>query len=145
MDVLFTTRDSLSSKIIRTTTGEPFSHCAIEAYGFVVHSSFRGVIIEPLSKFKENNIIVDKVNVGKGNSKLLKALSDSYGKSYDVPALFYLGLKLLLKKVGISLPKKNLWQTTGMYLCTEFVTHVLDGEEDSLLTPGQLLDKLRSN
>lgn len=143
MEILFTTRNELPAKIIRSVTGESMSHCAIEAFGFVVHSSFRGVAIEPLSKFKEKNIIVDKVNVGKGNAKLLKALSESFGKSYDVPALFYLGLKLLLSKIGISLPKKNLWQTTGMYICTEFVSHVLDGEEDSLLTPGQLLDKLR--
>lgn len=133
----------MGSKIIRKVTHEDVSHCAIEAYGFVVHSNHRGVNIETISSFKKINEVVDTVEVGKGNAKLLKSLSQSHRRGYDVPGLIYLGLKLILGKLGISLPKKNLWQTTGMYLCTEFVTHVITGEENSEMTPGQLRDKLK--
>lgn len=144
MNILFTTRSGLLPSLIRANTHENVSHCAIEAYGFVVHSNYRGVSIEPLSKFKEINKIVDIVDIGKSHTKLMATLAQSHRKGYDILALLYLACKHLLGKVGISLPKKNLWQSTGMYLCTEFVTQVLTGQEDSMITPGQLRDKLRS-
>ena len=145
MKVLFTTRNSVVSNLIKKVTHEAVSHCAIESHGFIVHSNQHGVLIEPLSKFKKKNQIVDSVDVGKGNKKLLKALSQTHRKGYDIPGLLYLGLKFSLGKIGIKLPKKNLWQTTGMYLCTEFVTHVLDGKENSMITPGQLLNRLKGD
>lgn len=58
---------------------------------------------------------------------------------YDFGALFYLALRVLFPW----LPKKNLWQTSGMFLCTEWVTEVLEGEEDSMITPYKLFLRLK--
>ena len=145
MNILFTTNNDLVSKLIRATTGEDISHVAIEAHGFICHASSGGVQIEPKSVFCRRHEIIDTISVGKRNKQLMTALSYSYQRPYDYFGVVYLGLKLLARKVNISLPKKNLWHDTGMYFCTEFITHVVDGKRDSMLTPGQLRDRLRGN
>ena len=53
-----------------------------------------------------------------------------HGHPYDFGALFYLAAR----RVCPWLPKKNLWQCSGMFLCTEWVTRYLDGAEDSMKT-----------
>jgi len=64
---------------------------------------------------------------------------DSYeGSMYDYGAFLYIGLKCLLP----FLPKINLWQTTGMFLCTEWVQEVLGREIDSMITPYKLYELL---
>ena len=63
-----------------------------------------------------------------------------YGaRFYDVLGFLYLGLRLLFPWL---LPKKNLWQVTGMFMCTEFLTEFTHGQELSLITPDQLYYKL---
>jgi hypothetical protein len=75
-----------------------------------------------------------------------KVLEDTEGRSYDYTGLLYLGLRYYAKRyLGVSLPKVNLWQISGMFTCTEFVTKVLSGKEDSLITPYQLFLLLGGN
>lgn len=140
MKVIFTTTDLLSSKIIRWVTGEDISHCALESGNYVLHSSFSGTIIEYKTDFYERNQVLYEINMPE-----IATINFKERRGYDFGAILYLGLKLALAKVGIKLPKKNLWQTTGMYLCTEFITEVLDEKENSMITPYKLYLKLKES
>ncbi len=140
MEILFTTTDFISSELIREVTGEPVSHCAIKYNDFVIHSNFKGVVIEPYSYFLEKNEIKYKIDIPDNLSRLKHITDLYYGKLYDFGALFYLGFRLILPDL---FPKKNLWQATGMFLCTEFITEFIDEKEDSLITPYKLYLRLK--
>jgi hypothetical protein len=144
MQVLFTTTDGWSSRTIRKLTGEEVSHCAIRISDFVIHSDWAGVEIMTYQKFAESRQIVYSVPLRQNVNKLMKMLSEAEGSWYDYGAILYMGARILAKKIGINLPKINIWQTTGMFLCTEFVTKLIDKSEDSMITPGQLYTKLTS-
>jgi hypothetical protein len=139
--VLFTRSNLLGSRIIRAVTGEEVSHCAILLSNTgVIHATPTGSAVVPLSEFKKVNTLVYLIAIPRDTAI---RVDFARNKSYDWGAFCYLGLRLLLRKVGIRLPKKNLWQTTGMYLCTELVSKaVLDKETE--LTPLGLYNKLRS-
>jgi hypothetical protein len=140
--VVFTYSNLVGSKLIRAVTGEPVSHCAIIlTNGNVVHSTINGSVITNLSDFSKSNTIVLDVPIP---ANLPITVDFARNRRYDWGAFLYLGLRLALRKVGIRLPKKNLWQTSGMYLCTELVSQaVLNAETE--LTPMGLYYKLRSN
>lgn len=140
--VLFTRNNLISSKLIRAITKEEVSHCAILlTNGYVVHSAINGSVITNLSDFRKSNTIVLNVPIP---ANLPITVDFARSKRYDWKAFLYLGLRLVLRKIGIRLPKKNLWQTNGMYLCTELVSKVVLNIETEL-TPMGLYYKLRSN
>ncbi len=136
MKISFTRSDLALSRFIQKVTGEPVSHVIIEAAGHVIHSNFLGVHAEPKDTYKPE--IVYSVEVPDSYEKLLSLFIKRRGSWYDFGALLYLGLRCLLPW----LPKKNLWACSGMYLCTEWVLEVLEGEEDSMITPYKLYLKL---
>lgn len=136
--VLFTRSRLLGSRLIRAVTGEPISHCAMldTDTWIVTHSTLSGIRKDTLAKFKLVNEIRYIVPV-------YPSRSPNPSAHYDYGAFLYLGLKLILSKVGIRLPKKNLWQSTGMYICTEFISgQVL--EKELQLTPMGLYRLLTS-
>lgn len=136
--ILFTTSVWPTSSLIRWVTGDDCSHCVLYQDGEVIHSSFKGVVRQPVREFLKTNKVLHAVGV-KGLDIDLKVLEEKYKDSgYDYGALFYLALRAAFPLV----PKVNLWQTSGMFLCTEFLTHVIKEEEDSLITPHQLYAKL---
>lgn len=139
MEILFTTTNLITSRLIKKITKEPVSHCAIRIGAFVIHSNFKGVIIEPYSVFIRANQVIYKISGLTYPIKIDRTLRKHYGKSYDFGALFFLGLRYLCPKL---VSKQNLWQSTGMFLCTEFVTQFLDEKENSLITPYKLYLKL---
>lgn len=138
MNILFTKSNSLMSRIIRAVTKEPVSHCAIEDGGFVIHSNLLGVHIESLEHFSKKCEIGYSVEASITIVQVRNSLAKYEGSGYDIGGLLYLGLRLVLP----CLPKKNLWQSSGMFLCTEWVTEVLDGTADSLITPYGLYQRL---
>ena len=140
--ILFTKKDKWGSKLIRKVTGEPVSHCAILKGLKVIHSSWEkgGVTQESFFDFGGENQIVYHVDIPiKNHEEFIKLLDKTYNKPYDILGFIYLGLRLLFPSVA---PKANLWQITGMFLCTEFVTYLLDKKEDSQITPYKLYLKL---
>lgn len=141
--ILFTRSNSLGSRFIRRITGEEVSHCAIVINGMVFHSTFSGITLEFLESFLDRNTVVyallETTTEGQVDNILNLVRQDS---AYDFGAFFYLGLRALFPKL---LPKQNLWQTTGMFLCTELITMLTDMEENSILTPGQLYGQLLNN
>ena len=139
MNILFTTSKYPTSKLIKKITGEKCSHVAIEKNGIVLHSDFTGLRLEPLRIFKERNEIIYSIKSPKP-VRFSKVIDKYWGIKYDFKALLYLGIRYLLPKNWTS--KRNIWQTTGMFLCTEFITDIIDQKEDSLITPEQLYNRL---
>ncbi len=152
MYLLFTTSDKLLAKVIRWATGEKCSHVAIlvrDIYfgDYVIHSNWKGVTIEPFSSFLKENRIIHQLripNTWDNAEKIANLREGKYGSCYDFGALLFFGIVLFCRRLlGLrKWPKQNLWQSTGMYLCTELVTEFIDKKEDSLITPEQLYSKL---
>lgn len=141
--ILFTSTDKGIGPLIRWATGEDCSHCAIQWDELVIHSNWKGVNITFLSEFLEENTIVHSIEVPEDRDKITNAIVNNIGKLYDTGALLFCGIVLFCRKaLNLDWPKKNLWQSTGMYLCTEFVTEYLEGEQDSMITPHKLYIRL---
>lgn len=137
MRILFTKNNTLLSRLIRHVTGEDVSHCVLEVHGWLVHSNLYGVHAELPQDFKSD--VVYSVEVPYNPEGVIRALAAYQGRMYDFGALLYLGLRVLCPW----LPKKNLWRSSGMFLCTEWITAVLNGKEDSMITPYQLYERLK--
>lgn len=142
MQVLFTKNNSIVSRLIRRLTGEPVSHCAIEYLGNVYHSNFYGVHMESLQNFLQgSNQIVLSIEAQINPYTLADAMYQYRGSKYDFGGLLYVGLRILIP----ALPKYNLWQSTGMFMCTEWVEQVTGLPPDAMLTPYGLYKLLTSN
>lgn len=150
MQILFTKSQSVLSKAIRDITKEPVSHVALQFGWFVVHSNLLGLHIETADTFKKHSEVVYNLAPAKDDEskdliKLNNLLEQFEGSWYDFGGLIFLGIVLFLKaRIKISLPKVNLWQSSSMFLCTEWVTEYLDGMPDSMITPYKLYLKLVS-
>lgn len=123
--------------MIRKRTGEPCSHAALECDGWVVHSNLFGVRVDRLEEFTKHCNILYSVPVPLSTGTILCKYLTHLDSGYDFGALFYLFLRSI-PLCGKLLPKKNLWKSSGMFLCTEWVTAVLTGKQDSMITPYQL-------
>ena len=140
MVVLFTRSSLPVSWLIRKITGEDCSHVAILQDGHVIHCDFTGVHLVTLEEFTKHSQIVHEAKLDQSID--MKAVYEKHRHAwYDFGALSYLGLRYLFP----FLPKANLWQTTGMYICSEFVTEVVTGHEDSMITPYGLYCELTQN
>ena len=146
IELLFTTTDKPISRMIRYMTREPVSHVAIRIANLVIHSSVTGPELRTYQYFAYHYKIVHKVTIS--NRWTPYDITDLFTKYdrklYDYWALAYLGLRYAaLRFIGLKLPKANLWAVSGMYTCTEFVTKIVFGKEDSLITPYKLYLKVR--
>lgn len=143
MSVLVTYGQNPLSWLIRKLTKEPASHIAIRWDDWVLHSNLKGVQWTPYSEFKAT--VLDEIPIPEELPRLLafSARHVDHGR-YDFGGLLYCGLRLSLRHIGIRLPKKNLWQMTGMFACTELVSEYQYGVEDANITPTKLGEKLRN-
>jgi len=139
MNILFTQGNSVVSKLIRWALQSPISHVAIEKDGLIYHSNLLGLHIQPLQHFLKKSTVLHQVPV-EDNGRLLQVMGRAWHVPYDFIAFLCMGLRAVLKKI-VRLPKADIRQITGMYICTEFVTEVLDGDEKQL-TPDELLWRL---
>lgn len=146
MKILWTKSDKILSVLIRKATKEPVSHCVIETHGMVIHSNLYGLHIEDALYFKKHCEVIFELELPPSDldeAKLHATLSKYEGRMYDFGALLFAGAALVLRNYfKIPLPKSNLWQSTGMFLCTEWVSKYLDGKENSMITPYGLYLKL---
>lgn len=154
MKILFTTNPSSTlSRTILKVTGDPCSHVAMEfAGGFVIHSNVRGVNVEWRSTFRAHNTVVrelappsakfrDELEDPKRIDRMMLRYEHS---AYDTAALMFLGAVMFARRFGVPLPKQNLWQMSGMFICSEWVTEYVDGKADSMITPYGLWKRLES-
>ena len=124
------------SLLIRKVTGEPCSHVAIRTDEHVIHSNLWGVRADEASDFHSETVF--SVDITEDYRRLLNVFADNYKSPYDFGALLYMAARSALPW----LPKKNLWQCSGMFLCTEWVTKYLDGVENSTITPYKLYQRM---
>jgi len=135
MKLLFTSSDLIGSEIIRAVTGEIVSHVALCGDGLVLHMTYSGLTLEPESNFRKHNLVQYSLDVETPLN--ISELAEVYwGRGYDFGAMFYLGFRLMLPRMLTE--KKNLWNSSGMFLCTELATDVLGGEPDAMITPYKL-------
>ena len=141
--IIFANGTSVISDIIRWCTDEPISHVALLLDDkWVVHSNLRGVNLEHIDHFKKSYSIYSITPPVTPTIDVDKELVNSSFKYYDIFAIMWLGLRYVLKKAtGLKIPKVNLWQVTGLFLCTEWVSFIMQGKEDSTITPFQLYTK----
>jgi hypothetical protein len=148
MKILFIRNKLPLSKLIQDVLQEPVSHVSLDFGPFVVHSDLRGVHLQWARKYKMNVEVVFQLKklAPEDDIKHLDSLLMDYEHAlYDFGALLFLGLSFTLRKyLKLPLPKSNLWQSSGMFLCTEWVNKYVDGAEDSMITPYQLYLKLRN-
>lgn len=144
MYILFTTSDKPMACLIRWATGDCCSHVALLVDGSIIHSNFKGVNTLPLLDFLEENRVIHSIEIEDNPVRLQELLDRDTGKWYDIGALLFSGIMLFCRKaLGLrKWPKQNLWQSSGMYMCTEFVTEYIDGKQDSMITPHQLFVRL---
>jgi hypothetical protein len=97
-----------------------------------------GLHVELPQTFFRSCEVIYIIDIPYDLDKLWKTFADYDQKPYDFLGLLYLACRCIFP----FLPKANLWQHTGMFLCTEWVTEVLSGTEDSTITPYQLYKRL---
>jgi len=132
--VIFTSNDDFMSNLIKWTTQEPISHVALRIGDDVIHSIASGLKKQSYASFCQEYNIFDEIQMERVIINIPK-----YSPEYDMGAFLFLGLCLILRRyLKIPLPKSNLWQVTGMYLCSEFVSKMIFDQERSMLTPGGL-------
>ena len=126
MKILFTHGPSYISKSIMSVTGEFCSHVAIEIGDIVIHSNFRGLHIEWARRFRAKNTVVKELVPTRSIDYLSRVdnlLTKDQFSAYDFGAILFIGLSIIARdRVGIPLPKSNLWQVSGMYMCTELTS-----------------------
>lgn len=142
--ILFTRGDTWWSDIICSVLDEPVSHVAVLRDNIVYHSDLLGVRKELYEEFAERQSSIISVGVGRIDN-LEERYSQYRHYSYDVLAMLFIGLSFIVRRfLPVPLPKANLWEVTGMFICTEWVTKVL-GKVDSMITPWGLYKKLTEN
>lgn len=147
MQIIFTTSEKPMARLIRWATGECCSHVAIQHGDQVYHSNFFGVNRVSIEEFLKENTVMHMVEIENSypnTQKLYEMYHNEDDKYYDIGALLFVGMMILIRKTtGLQIiPKQNLWQSTGMYMCTEFVTKYVDGKADSLITPHKLYERI---
>lgn len=142
IEVLFTRSELIGSKWIRELTGEDVSHCAILYFDKVIHSSYYGVKRVSYDEFSRHNDIVYRVELPIAPKTIIETYEKLKNKPYDYGALLFLGLRYIAMRCGIKMDYRNLWQDSGCFICSEFVSRAIIGEADSMITPYQLYEKL---
>lgn len=153
MRILFTYTGNEFSKLIQSVTGWKASHCAIEfpLLGLVVHSNYKGVHKEKTEDFYKNNKIYKTLEHKQSSyldsQEYFDLMMSKYNKKgYDFFGVLFLGIAICLNKhFDTPLPKKNLFQNSGVLFCVEFVaayTGLKMPIESSMATPYYLYDFL---
>ena len=146
VSIIFTKSKYPLSWLICSVTKEPVSHCAILVDNtFVVHSAGLGVKIEHINHFSKMSSVLYRVDSDVPKDKAYELLGKHANATYDWKALLFIGMCLLARKIAPKwVPKQNLWQVSGMFICTEFVTEFMGTGADSLVTPYQLYKRMEN-
>lgn len=143
LQIWFSTSDEWTSRVIRAVTGEPVSHVALvnPSLGHVLHAlPDKGTTVTSVPQFRSANRTIASVAFSSLDEDIfVRAVEKYLGKKYDWGAIAYLAVK----RVMPWLPKKNLWQCSGMAICTEIIQYVVpEVADDAALTPWQLYQAL---
>jgi hypothetical protein len=137
--ILFTKSDKIGSKMIREVTREPVSHCAVyvPSMGFVWHSTIPKVEAVAYPQFIKKCDVVYSVEVDITGEQL-NAIREIHGKAYDYLSFFMVGFRILMRKIGLWVPKVDLRGLSSVYLCTELVERAVGIPNNPYITPYKL-------
>jgi hypothetical protein len=95
----------------------------------------RGTSCKPFYEWAQKNQLIAVESWPKSvPDPKIEDLAQHGGSWYDVGALLFLAMCYLFR----ASPKKNLWNHPNAKMCTEYVTKVLLGTENSTITPWEL-------
>ena len=136
--LLFTHTKKPLSRLICWGLREPVSHVALKTGDFVFHSTGHGISVWTEARFRrEYAVALEVTNPNQVISGT--AISAFDGKQYDTRGLMFLAVRGAAHRFfRWPMPKTNQWARNGYYMCTEFVTALLEGQERSSVTPYQL-------
>lgn len=148
MIVVFADSDSWTSKIIKAVDGSDVSHVAIYspniANGSIMfHSSREGVEMITRETFKRRYRIKRCYQVDPAgeltDAEIMGVLLRKYEDAkYDYLGVIFLGLYLLVSRLGLHVRARNLWNDRNAFFCTEFVSLGIFGEIPEILSLTQL-------
>jgi hypothetical protein len=143
MDVIFALGKTFVSKVIAAIDDTDVSHVALSSAKvagntLVFHSVTSGVKISTRHGFKQKYDVKRIYRLGSSYENeedlLWSLLSNNEDKPYDFLAGGYLALYLIMRKMGIKLPDKNIWQNRNHFICTEFASAGIMGEVNSMVS-----------
>lgn len=102
--------------------------------------------METLKSFKTKAEIVyalEKFETEDELDHVMNIYTEKEWSWYDIGALLFIGLSLLARRfLKIPLPKSNLWNTSGAFICTEWVEKALKDwnyqDDISMYTPQKI-------
>lgn len=123
MKIIFTTSDSIVSKIIKLFTSSPWHHVGVVVGTNVIEARTTGVVISTLREFKSRGKyhIVD-VHCD-NESKAVEFLHAQVGKDYDFAG-------------AIGLPFRTHWQDDTKWYCSELVAATFRTGGSSIVRDG---------
>lgn len=145
IEIAFTYSNKWFSKTIRNITKEDISHVVIIIDNtWVLHSNLLGVQVQHIDHFLKSSFIRDRIKIDRDEKEVIATFAKYEGSGYDIGAMLFLGISIKMRATFPKFtPKQNLWQTTGMFLCTEFLSSIIEQKENGMLTPGQLRTNLK--
>jgi len=151
MKLLFTASQLPLSKAIRTVTGEPCSHCAIDFGSVVAQSNLLGVGLEYGPFFVKSVEVIHTLervtpDQAADNAHFASIMGTEQNSYYDVLALLFCALAMLASKyLKTPMPKKNLWRVSGTYLCTDLAQQFAGVADNTMITPEGLYQQLKAS
>lgn len=158
---VFTTRNGPASALISEFSREEWqrredtpAHMLILIFDcLVLESRFQtGVHLTTWNEVKKKDTVIDCFKKIKEDSfytsmKTFKRILDqSYGKGYDFKAITYFSWRYFLKRYfNRELPKSNKLEDPNRWFCNELWELDSDGEEASMLSPNDVMIKMRSS
>ena len=136
--------NSRVSDTIKAVTGESISHLSVLYKSeWVLQANHRGIHAESYKRFLRNNQVVCSIPVDISDNEVYDRFSKFEFQPYDIAGMLFNVIPLECRRLGLPVPKVNLWNSTGMKFCVEFVSYMV-GHEESLMTPYQFIQQLRS-
>lgn len=133
---LFTKSNKIGSILIRLITGEDESHVGIFVNGRVYHSTaMKGPHSQTYREFMKGKKLVDSVDY-----RIDELPLDQGGRGfYDFLSILYWAGALFYSRITNSeLPKKNLFQYSDHYICTEYGLEAMGEDPSLMISPGKL-------
>lgn len=140
MRIYFTARLSLFSLLVCWLTRKPYSHVAIGMPdGYVYEATWTGVHRIRLVDFFKKQQIKAVFPLDRHPLEHLLRAKELLGRAYDVPAILWFLVVLLLARINIKVPRLTI--NPRWLICSEYVWYVVTGEYKTV-TPDDVYEKI---
>ena len=132
MRFFFTYRPyNLFSWLVRTLTGQAYSHVAIQMEdGLVYEAVLGGCRRQTLDQFLHKNYVAHVAYLPGETPLMHMRAVNKLGASYDVPALLWFLLFLMADRLGWEIPRLVI--NPKWLLCSEYVHYIVTGDLETV-------------